>query len=35
MTEQGEVFSDAALEGQSLPAYTFTGTGIKKWHGIK
>lgn len=35
MTEQGEVFSDAALDGQTLPAYTITGAGTIKWHGIK
>lgn len=35
MTLQGEVFGDSAGDNQTLPAYTITGTGTYKWHGIK
>jgi hypothetical protein len=35
MTEQGEVFTDGATDGALLPAYTISGTGTYKWHGIK
>lgn len=35
MTEQGEVFVDAASEGNTLPTYIIAGAGIIKWHGVK
>lgn len=35
VTEKGEVFSDTATGTARLPAYTITGTGTFKWHGIK
>lgn len=35
MTEKGEMFSDSADLGRKLPAYTITGPGTIKWHGIK
>lgn len=34
MTEQGEVFGDNAVVGGVLPAYTISGAGTIKWHGI-
>lgn len=35
MTELGEVFVDAASPGSTLPAYTISGAGSWKWHGIQ
>lgn len=35
LTQQGEVFVDAASPGGVLPAYTVVGPGTWKWHGIK
>jgi hypothetical protein len=35
LTTTGEVFTDVAPNGDSLPAYTITGSGTWKWHGIK
>jgi hypothetical protein len=34
MTQPGEVFTHSA-DGGRLPAYTVSGTGTVKWHGIK
>jgi hypothetical protein len=34
MTAEGEVFEDG-IESGLLPAYTITGPGTWKWHGIK
>lgn len=35
MTEQGEVFVQAASGNGSLPTYVKSGAGTIKWHGIK
>jgi hypothetical protein len=34
LTEQGEVFADSASNGGKLPAYTISGAGTYKWHGL-
>lgn len=35
MTELGEVFGDSSTDGNLLPAYTISGVGTFKWHGVK